>query len=86
MIVSSPAGGGFVFAEHEDRRTRTGDAAAKGAGGFALLFDLVKTGDQHAADGFDDHVFQRAADEVIVVCHETGYETGDVAPLADGVF
>src|SRR5580658_3606760 len=77
---------GFILAEHEDGRARAGDAAAEGAGGFALLLDLVKAGDQHAANGFDDDVFERAADQVIVVLNKSGDEARDVGPLADGVF
>ena len=76
----------LISAEHEDRRARAGDAAAESAGLFAAFFDRIESGDQHAADGFDDDVFEGAADQVIVVAHETCHQSGDVAPLADGVF
>src|ERR1700744_2012908 len=76
-------GGSLVLAQHKDRGTGAGDAAAQGAGDPALCLYLVEAGDEHAADRLDDDVFEAAADEVLVLFHKAGHEAGDIAPLAD---
>jgi len=79
-------GGGGVFGKHKYRGARARDAAAEGACSLTSRFYFVEAGDEDAANGFDDDVFQTAADEVIVLFHEAGDESRDIAPLADGVF
>src|SRR3984957_7783002 len=79
-------GGAGVFGKHKYRGAGARDAAAEGACRLACGFYFVETRYQDAANGLDDHVFQAAADEVIVLFHKAGDEARDIAPLAHGVF
>src|SRR6185312_1679575 len=65
----------FVPAQHEDGRAGTRDAAAERACGLAGTFDVVESRDQHAADRFDDDIFERTADQVVVVLDQARYQS-----------
>ena len=79
--------GGFLSpAQGKDRRSGSGDPKAKGTCLKGCLPQVLKPRDQQGAQGFNNTIFQRPADQAVVFGEEAGYQATHIAPLPYTLF